>query len=107
MTSHAAPSKIEACPVPQRINSGEQIKYRPRTDRNRFVIMLSITLAFVGALLKASIMPLFPYGEFVAFLGIVATSSYGIKSYRDYKENASAETLGTYQGGGKVDPFMG
>jgi hypothetical protein len=76
------------------------------TDRNRFVVLLSIGLAFIGTIIK-TIFPAYPIVEFLAFLGPVAVSSYGIKSFRDYKENASAETLGTYQGGGKVDPFMG
>ena len=56
-------------------------------DRNRFVVLLSIALAFIASVIK-TIWASFPIVEFLTFLGPVALGAYGIKNYRDSKENA-------------------
>ena len=85
-------------------NPSAQIK-RGKIDRNRFIVLLSIALAFGGALIKTAFAS-FPYLELVGFLGPVAIGSYGIKSYRDLKENEN-DAMVQIQGDGKVDPLMG
>lgn len=56
-------------------------------ERNRFVVFVAITLAFIASILK-TIWAAYPIVEFLGFLAPVTIGTYGIKSYRDVKETS-------------------